>query len=186
MDVSKLVCHYHRNKEAMGVCSKCMKKLCLDCYLQFDDNTCVDCRKIAEKNNKSNTKKAKPITTNILNSNSKELQSAKVYRNNIIKITLEIIIGAIIGLLLGRFLYQGRMVYVMIVCLSLVPSFHFIHRIDQTIFGDPEHKGLLAFKYFIKIVLSLILSATLIGFVLSLFEIYLNASLLVKVNKNNK
>lgn len=177
MDVSKLVCHYHKDKEAMGVCPKCMKKLCLDCYLERSDNTCKDCNKNTKEKLKDNSSSKK---------DSKELQSTSVYKRNIIKITCEIIIGALIGYCIGRFLYNRRTVYVMIVCLSLVPSFHFIHRIDQTLFGDPKHKGLLMFKYFIKIVLALILSATLIGFILSLFEIYLNASLLVKAQEKEK
>lgn len=169
MDVSNLKCFYHADKEAMGVCSVCKKKLCLDCYLKDNDNKCIKC---------SDT--SKPV----VNEKEKENKKDNInYKRNIIQIVIEILVGALIGYIIGKIFYNRIHLYLIIVCLSLVPSFQFINRIDKKIFGNPEHKGLFCLKLFIKIVFTFMLSSTLIGFILALLELYLNCSLLVKQNK---
>lgn len=189
MDTSNLVCHYHKKQEAMGVCPKCMKKLCLECYLVNDDNTCKDCA--PKKNNKQTTAK-KSNAELIMNKytgqseNKKELKDPKVYRNTIIKLVIEILIGALFGYVIGFFFLRYRTLYFVIAFLSLVPTFHFINRVETSIFGHQENTTLRWIKYFIKFVFALIFSSCLIGFIFTLFEIYANTSLLIKAKEKEK
>lgn len=172
MDTSNLVCNYHKHKEAMGVCSSCGMKLCLECYFLTKDNKCYNCAKVKV------VKKVEPKENTIKKESSTE------YKRNIIKIILEMVFGLLIGyFIIGFFFRRG---YSMVLCLSLIPTFHFVTRIDKAVFGTPEHKGLAACKVFIKIVISLFLSATLIGFILSLFELYYNFSMLAKESGTHK
>lgn len=168
MDVSNLVCHFHKNKEAMGVCPFCKKKLCLDCYLKHSNNACTLCATTTVKpKDKAPTKKSDEDTV-------------KECRKDIIKIILEIVIGATLGYLFGSLFTPYLRFYFMVIGLSFLPTFHFVHRVDKKLFGVPTHKSLLIFKIVIKLLLSAFLSGTYIGLILSLVEIYLNLSIIVK------